>query len=399
LRRHISTIFIAVMSVPSMALQAQTTYGTNLVVNGDAESSAGAPDGTPPASIAGWTISGGPQVLRYADNGRLAISSIAPANRGKNYFGGSNTAQATLTQKIDVSASAAGIDAGTVSYDASGYIGVTGGDKSSMTVTLLNASGGTITSFTFGPLDPDSYPNGLFLQRKIGQVPSGTRTVTVAVNLARTSGNNDDATADNISFVLNNDATLPAGFSGSNLIVNGNAEVDNGSGALGPNEYPQPALDIPRFVRSGSFSLDGYPDMEDLSPTDPGPADRGTWYFYGGPSNPDSTAYQDIDVAAAAQQIDAGRVTFAFSGWIGGIGGQNDNMTVTAQFMNWAGTVLGTSTLAPVSDADRGGVDALLQKSQSGAVPAGTRIVRVMLHSVRTDGSDNDGLADSCPWR
>jgi hypothetical protein len=115
---------------------------------------------------------------------------------------------------------------------------------------------------------------------------------------------------------LNNDATLPAGFSGANLIVNGNAEVDNGSAVLGPNQYPQPALDIPGFVRVGNFSLDGYPDLEDLTLTSSGPPDRGTWYFYGGPGNPDSAAYQDVDVAGAAQQIDAGRVTFAFSGSI-----------------------------------------------------------------------------------
>jgi uncharacterized protein (TIGR03437 family) len=396
-RKYIcTTAFIAISAWISITPgRAQTILGKNLVVNGDAESSPGAPSGTAPASITGWTVSGGPQVLRYSDNGRMSISTIGPANRGLNYFGGSDTAKASLTQKIDISAAASGIDAGTLSYDASGYIGITGGDTSSMIVTLQNASGGTITSFTFGPLDPNTYANGIYFQRKMGQVPNGTRSVTVEVDLARTSGSNDDATADNISFMLNSDASLAAGFSGSNLIFNGNAEVANGSAALGPNQYPQPALDIPGFVRSGGFSLDGYPDNVDLTPTDPGPPDRGTWYFYGGPGNPDSTAYQDIDVAGAAQQIDAGRVTFAFSGWVGGLGGQGDNMAVTTQFMNWAGTVLGSSTIGPVTDADRGGMSALLQKSQSGTVPAGTRMARVTMHSVRTDGGDNDGLADS----
>jgi hypothetical protein len=288
-RKYIcTTAFIAISAWISITPgRAQTIFGKNLVVNGDAESSPGAPSGTAPASITGWTVSGGPQVLRYSDNGRMSISTIGPANRGLNYFGGSDTAKASLTQKIDISAAASGIDAGTVSYDASGYIGITGGDTSSMIVTLQNASGGTITSFTFGPLDPNTYTNGIYFQRKMGQVPNGTRSVTVEVDLARTSGSNDDATVDNISFMLNSDASLAAGFSGSNLIFNGNAEVANGSAALGPNQYPQPALDIPGFVRSGSFSLDGYPDNADLTPTDPGPPDRGTWYFYGGPGNPD----------------------------------------------------------------------------------------------------------------
>jgi len=397
LRKYVYTsafILTATWTFVSPA-RAQATFGKNLVVNGDAEATPGAPSGTPPGSIAGWTISGGPQVLRYSDSGRMDIGTIGPANRGLNYFGGSTTAKATLTQKIDLSPAASGIDAGTVSYDASGYIGITGGDTSSMIVTLQNASGGAIASFTFGPLDPNIYQNGIYLQRKIGQLPSGTRSVTIEVDLARTSGSNNAAASDNISFVLNNDASLPAGFSGSNLIFNGNAEVANGSAALGPDQYPQPALDIPGFVRSGNFSLDGYPNNEDLSPTSPGPSDRGSWFFYGGPGNPDSSAYQDIDLAGAAQQIDAGRVTFAFSGWVGGISGQGDNMTVTTQFMNWAGNALSTSTLGAVSDADRGGVSKLMQKSQSGSVPAGTRLARVTLHSVRTDGSDNDGLADS----
>lgn len=392
---HKFILITAVACLGIVPAQAQSIFGNNLVVNGDAESSAGAPDGMPPASITGWTISGSPQVLLYSDDGRLGYSSIAPGNRGKNYFGGSDTAQATLTQTIDVSSAAAGIDAGTVSYDASGYIGNNGGDMSSLTFTLQNASGGTIKSITFGPLDSSNYPDGIFFQRQIGQMPSGTRKVMVEVDLTRSGGSNDDAATDNISFTLNNDGALPAGFSGSNLIYNGNAEVDNGDELAGPNSYPQPALDVPGFVRSGYFSEDGYPDLEDLAPTDPGPADRGTWYFYGGPGNPDSTAYRDIDVAGAASQIDAGAVTFAFSGWIGGYSTQNDNMTVTAQFMDWAGSVLGTSTLGPVMADERGGQSELIEKSDSGTVPAGTRMVRVMMHSVRTDGSDNDGLADS----
>lgn len=396
MRNHLvaGLVLIAAACVYTTPVEAQSIFGKNLVVNGDAESGPGTTSGTPPTSIPGWTIAGGPQVLLYSAGGRMDNSTVGPANRGKNYFAGSTTAQATLTQKIDISAAATAIDAGTVSYDASGYIGVTGGDTSAMKVTLQNASGATTASFTFGPLDVATY-SGLFLQRKIGQVPAGTRQVTVEVDLIRTSGSNNDGTADNIAFLLINDASLPAGFSGSNLLVNGNAELPNGSDLIGPDRYPQPAVDIPGWVRSGAFSLDGYPNNSDLNPTSPGPPDRGTWYFYGGPGNPGSTAVQDIDVAAAAPQIDAGTVSFAFSGWLGGIGGQNDNMKITAQFMSWSGSVLGTSTLGPVMDSDRGGVSELLQRSQSGKVPAGTRMVRVTMTSTRTDGSDDDGLSDS----
>jgi len=383
------------VGVCSSSLLAQT-YGKNLVVNGDAESGPGTTGSAPPASIPGWTISGSPNVILYSANDRLSNASVGPASRGKNYFAGSNTAQATLTQTIDVSSAASGIDAGTVSYDASGYIGGSSGDTSQMIVTLKNASGGTITSFTFGPLtDSDkAQDDALYLRRKIGQMPSGTRSVTVEVDLIRSSGSSNDGCADNISFILNNDAAPASGFFGSNIIVNGNAEAPNGVD-LNNGQFSGFALDIPGWVRSADFSLDGYPYDDDLSPTDPGPADRGSWYFYGGNGNPTSNAYQDIDVAGAATQIDTGKVTFNFAGWVGGIAGQGDNMTVTAQFMNWAGAVLATSTLNPASDADRNGQDALIQRTQSGGVPTGTRMIRVTMTSVRTDGADDDGLADS----
>jgi hypothetical protein len=70
-------------------------------------------------------------------------------------------------------------------------------------------------------------------------------------------------------------------------------------------------------------------------------------------------------------------------------------MTVTAQFMNWAGAVLSTATLGRVNAAERQNQSALLLKTQSGAVPPGMRMVRISMSSVRTDGGDDDGLADS----
>jgi uncharacterized protein (TIGR03437 family) len=45
--------------------------------------------------------------------------------------------------------------------------------------------------------------------------------------------------------------------------------------------------------------------------------------------------------------------------------------------------------------ADRGGNSGLLQRTANGAVPAGARIAHVQLAMTRTDGSDNDGIADS----
>ena len=376
----------------SQSVYAQSSiFGRNLIVNGDAEGGpAAASGGAAVASIPGWTASGSPNVLPYSLANRLDTGSIGPVNRGANYFAGLNTAKGVLTQKIDVSAAASAIDAGSVTYDTSAYLGGDGADNSQMLVTFLGASGNTLATLTLGPVlqtDKES-DNGLYLRRQIGLVPAGTRSASVELDLIRASGSENDSAADNLSLILNSGGPATSLFN-TNIIVNGNADAPTGS------QKSDFALDMPGWVRSANFTIEQYVAMDDLAPTDPGPADRGAAYFYGGPSNELSTATQDIDLSAAATQIDTGKVTFNFSGWIGGYSSQNDNMTVKAEFRNWAGIALGSATLGPVSSADRNGVSSLLQRTQSGGVPVGTRYARITLTSVRTDGGDNDGLGDS----
>jgi len=88
-------------------------------------------------------------------------------------------------------------------------------------------------------------------------------------------------------------------------------------------------------------------------------------------------------------------VTFNFTGWLGGYNSQNDSLSVKAEFRDWSGKALGSATIGPVMAADRSSLTSLLQRTQTGGVPAGTRYIRVAITAVRTDGSDNDALADS----
>lgn len=383
--------FAIALLILSQSAQAQSIFGKNLIVNGDAEGgTASQSAGAAVVSIPGWTASGSPNVLPYSLADRLAVSSIGPVKRGANYFTGLNTAKAVLTQKIDVSAGASAIDAGAVTYDASAYLGGVSADGAQMLVTFTGASGNTLATITLGPVGKTDKEDdhGLYLRRQIGLVPAGSRTANVELDLIRDSGTENDGSADNLSLILNSGAPANSLFN-TNIIVNGNADAPTGS------EKADFALDMPGWVRTANFTITQYAGLDDLSPTDPGPSDRGSGYFYGGPSNELSTATQDIDVSAAATQIDTGKTTYNFTAWVGGYSSQNDNMTVKAEFRNWANTVLGSSTLGPVSSADRGGVSELLQKTQTGGVPSGTRYVRITLTSARTDGSDNDGLADS----
>jgi uncharacterized protein (TIGR03437 family) len=382
--------FALILLILSQAVQAQTTFGKNLIVNGDAEAGPGSTSGgTAVTSIPGWTASGSPNVVQYAINDRLSKTSIGPVNRGANYFAGLNTAKATLTQKIDFSSAASAIDAGNVSFDVSAYLGGDGADTSQMIVTFQGASANTLATVTLGPIaetDKNS-SEALYFRRQIGLLPAGTRTANVELDVTRASGSANDGAADNLSLILNSGAPATSLFN-TNIVVNGNAEAPTGA------DVGDFALDLFGWVRTAGFTADQYAANSDLSATDPGPSDRGASYFFGGPGSASATAVQDVDLSAAATQIDTGKVTFNFSAWLGGYSSQNDNMTAKIEFRNWANATLGSTTLGPVMSADRGNNSALLQKSQTGGVPSGTRYVRITLTSTRTDGSDNDGLAD-----
>jgi uncharacterized protein (TIGR03437 family) len=378
--------FAIVLLLMAQAAQAQGLFGRNLLVNGDAEVAAGTA-----GTVAGWSVTGSPTVILYSLKDRLEPTSIGPVNRGLNYFsGGANIAKSVLTQKVDISGAASAIDAGNVTFDASGYLGGKDADSAQTIVTFQGASGNTLVTVTLGPVgETDRFQEqALYFRRQIGQVPVGARSANVEVDLIRSSGTDNKGAADNLSLVLNSGAPATSAFN-TNLIVNGNAEAPTGS------QKADFALDTPGWVRSANFTIDRYDGNDDLDGTEPGPADKGAGYFYGGPGNELSTATQDIDVSAAASQIDSGKVTFNLAGWVGGYSNQGDNLVVKAEFRSWANTVLGSATLGLVNSADRGGQSALLQRSQTGGVPIGTRYVRITLTSTRVDGSDNDGLADS----
>src|SRR5712691_6106613 len=183
-------------------------------------------------------------------------------------------------------------------------------------------------------------------------------------------------------------AAPPAIFA-TNLIANGDAEAGVGSsdGSVVP---------VPGWTVSGNFTAvqygapSGFPSL-----TDPGPSNRGANFFAGGPNNASSSASQLISIASAAPQIDAGAVTFALAGFLGGFQDQGDNAVLSVTFEN-GDLVLGTAQLGPVTAADRGNATGLLARSTSGAVPVGTRQLLVTLQMTRAPiFFYNDGYADN----
>ncbi len=177
-------------------------------------------------------------------------------------------------------------------------------------------------------------------------------------------------------------ADIPAG----NLVVNPGA--DAGAGAPDSSAL----LPLPGWTVEGTLTAVQYGAPDFPTATEGGGAN----FFAGGPGGELSAAVQTIDVAAAAAEIDSGRVTATLSALIGGYDGQEDAATVTATPIGASGLELaGAATIGPVTQAERAGVTTLLRRAATARVPAGTRSIRVRIVATRSAGSYNDGYVDT----
>ncbi|MEY9965182.1 hypothetical protein ABIA33_003224 [Streptacidiphilus sp. MAP12-16] len=175
---------------------------------------------------------------------------------------------------------------------------------------------------------------------------------------------------------------------GSNLIVDAGAEQATASS----DGYSQVAL--PGWTVSGSMTAVSYATGNGFpSSSSPGSPTRGTNFFAGGNAPGSTTATQTEDVSALAAQVDTGAIAFDLSGWLGGYSSQSDAASLSATFLSASGSSLGSSTIGPVTAADRGNTTGMLQRASTGGVPAGTRSIRVVLTATQTYGY-NDGYAD-----
>lgn len=407
MRTFIGVTFV--LAAAASIASAQSIFGSNLIVNGGAESGAGGNGLTQVTSVPGWQATGGCDVWTYAtaymNVHGVEPTDIVPRGAGNNYFaGGMAPKSCTFTQNPDISSGASTIDAGNATFALAGYFGGYSGDQdnATLTVAFLNSSGTSLSSVTIGNVGPNDradQQSGMYLRKQLGQVPVGARKVTVTLNMNSVDGDNNEAAADNLSLVLNAPAAAQS-LLGINLIVNPGADASTG---LNNNSTTSTSPDLPGWVRSPYVTADSYQNDSsgDLyQPTSGVPPDAASNYFYGGEtvvdsSNPIGTAYQDIDVSSAASLIDAGNLPYALSAWLGGYDDQDDNAVLTVQFETWSGTVLGTATLGPVLSADRSGASELLQESTNGTVPKTTRLIHVLLTITREAGENNDGLADS----
>ena len=192
---------------------------------------------------------------------------------------------------------------------------------------------------------------------------------------------------------------LPPAFAATpsgNLLANPDAEVpptfSGGGIASSPAGWTAQTTPDPTTERPYASCYGGSDAERTVIPKDVGAAIAGGSRFFFAGKNDQAALTQEIAVTPA----DVVGKTLLVGGFFGGFSSQGDSAQLAVQFLDATSAPLGPAVgTAPVTAADRAEATALVQRSATGVVPAGTARLRVALTMTRTDGSDNDGYADS----
>ena len=195
----------ALMLLAAGLAGASQGYGSNLLVNGDAEGVAAAP--SPVTTFAGWSSDGNVSILQYGVGDYPSSTSPGSTARGNNFFYGGSVGTATASQNVSLSFAAASIDAGGVSYAVSAWIGgwSTQGDAATVSVTFYDANLQQVgSSAAIGPVSAAERGDttSLLERSTSASVPAGARTATVTMSFARAAGTSNDGYVDDVSLVL-----------------------------------------------------------------------------------------------------------------------------------------------------------------------------------------------------
>ena len=165
-----------------LAAQAQATLGSNLIVNGDAES-----------GIAGWTGFDGYSMFQSVSYGSSWVlpTQPGPDDRGARMFTGL-TAQAAGYQTVALGALAGQ----PLQYALSGWLGgwAEQQDNAVLAVSFLDAAGNELGLATLGPVTPADRggQTGLYFRSAAGQLPTGTASLQFTLSMERLGGGDND---------------------------------------------------------------------------------------------------------------------------------------------------------------------------------------------------------------
>jgi hypothetical protein len=193
---------------PAFAANAQVmAFGHNLIVNGDAEANVGSDDETIVVKPIGWTTSGQFGVFKYGGIFGFPDRRVpGPPNRGRNFFTGGDAAVSSATQIVDVRRASSAIDAGTVHFTLSAWLGGYDGqdDYATVSAAFLDTHARELGHVRLGPVTPaDRHAlTGLVQRFATGKLPPQTRAVRVVLTAKRVVGTSNDGYIDDVSFLL-----------------------------------------------------------------------------------------------------------------------------------------------------------------------------------------------------
>ncbi|MFY7865305.1 PEP-CTERM sorting domain-containing protein [Roseateles sp.] len=181
-----------------------TSFGSNLIINGDAE-----------AGATGWTAYDGTdlfQSVSYGSNWVLPTQP-GPTNRGSKMFAGQSSAFSAGFQFVNVSDLSTSIASGKVAFDLNGFLGgwKDQGDNAQLMVTFIDAANADISNISLGPVKAADRSNqtGLLFRQVKGFVPVGTAQIKFDLTMERLASNDNDGYADNLAFSLTNVGAVP----------------------------------------------------------------------------------------------------------------------------------------------------------------------------------------------
>ena len=126
-------------------------------------------------------------------------------------------------------------------------------------------------------------------------------------------------------------------------------------------------------------------------------SDKGNCYF-SGYSYSYTYMYQTVDLALYAAQIDANRVTYKLSAWLGGWEEQDDHVTTWIHFVSSSNVTLANATITPILAIDRTNITQLLYREINGNVPINTRSA-TLFFAMTSDTFWNDGSVDDIAFQ
>ncbi len=182
----------------------------NLLVGSDGEAGNCTTDWHAVTTVPGWNVAqGNPAIVCYSIGSFGTPSSPAP---GKAFLADGPYGDSALQQQVDVSAAHAAIDGGTVGYTLSGWLGgwTTYAGQAQVSATFLDASGHALGSpAQIGGVTAAArnYQTKFIAKSATGNVPTGTRTISVLLQFTNTSGSYNVGYADNLSLTLTTPVT------------------------------------------------------------------------------------------------------------------------------------------------------------------------------------------------